>query len=293
MSPNLTGAMLMIASMVAFTINDTFVKLTDGAVPLSQLLFLRGLMTTVLMLVLAHFLGLLRFNFARRDWHLVIIRAVAEVFAAYFFLSALFNMPIGNLTAVLQALPLTLTLGSALFFGEAVGWRRWSAIAIGFVGVLLIVRPGADGFNIWSIFALLAVAAVTVRDLSTRRLSGDVPGMSVSIVTAGMLTVVAGLAATAQPWAPVSFQNMMLIVASSVSVLAGYYFSVQVMRVGDVSFVAPFRYTGLIAAMIAGFFVFREVPSVLTLIGAGIVMATGLFTFYRERQALRTRIAPQ
>lgn len=292
MSPNLTGALLMMASMVAFTINDTFIKLTAGEVPLFQLIFLRGILTSVMIAGLASSLGMLRFNFGARDWKIISVRATAELAASYFFLSALFNMPIGNLTAVLQVLPLTLTLGAALIFGERVGWRRMMAIAVGFVGVLLIIRPGAEGFTVWSIYALLAVLCVTVRDLATRRLSKEVPGLAVSLVTSTLIMSAAGLASLTEPWAAISSSNAMLIVASAVFILGGYFFSIQVMRVGDVAFVAPFRYTGLIVAMIIGVLVFDEIPSGLTVLGALIVVATGIFTFYRERQSLRTRAAP-
>ena len=286
MSPNLAGALLMTASMAAFTINDSLVKLTAGQVPLFQLIFLRGVLASLLIYVLARSVGRMHFRFSRRDWKLVVLRGAAEIAASYFFLSALFNMPIGNLTAILQALPLTVTLASALVFGETVGWRRLGAILIGFCGVMLIVRPGADGFTIWSIYALIAVLCVTVRDLATRRLSPDVPSLPVSLVSSLMVMVAAGLASLAEPWGAVSGANAGLITAAAVFILGGYFFSVQAMRTGDVSYVAPFRYTGLLWAMIAGLLLFGEWPDGLTLLGAGIVVATGLFTLYRERVTL-------
>lgn len=287
MSPNLIGAVLMVASMAAFTINDSLIKLTGGDVPLFQLIFLRGVMASMLMWGLARGLGSLHFRIARRDWGLIGLRGFSEIAASYFFLSALFNMPIGNLTAVLQALPLTVTLGSALAFREPVGWRRWVAILFGFGGVLLIIRPGAEGFTIWSIYALLAVLCVTVRDLSTRKLSPDVPGMTVSLVTSLFVTVAAGFASMGEPWQAVSTINIWFIIAAAAFILGGYYFSVQAMRSGEVAFVSPFRYTGLIWAMIAGMVVFDEWPDQLTILGATIVVSTGLFTLYRERVASR------
>ena len=203
--------------------------------------------------------------------------------AAYFFVTALFNLPLANVTAILQVLPLTVTLGSALFFKEAVGWRRMSAILIGFIGMLLIVRPGSDGFNLYSIYALMAVLSVTVRDLATRRLSSDVPSMTVTLSASLTVMIISGVASLATPWVGISALNGLMIVGASVFILGGYYFSVRVMRVGDVSFIAPFRYTGLVWALILGWFVFGDWPTNLTLLGAGIVVATGLFTLYRER----------
>jgi len=284
MSPNTIGALLMIASMACFTINDTLMKSTGGVVPLFQLLFLRGAITSVLILVLSRHLGRIDLRLPRRDWQVIGLRSLAEVAAAYFFLSALFSMPLANVTAILQVVPLSVTLASALVLREAVGWRRLSAIAVGFGGVLLIVRPGAEGFNIWSIYVLIAVLCVTLRDLSTRALSSAVPSMTVTLVTALSVMTAAGLASLSAPWVPVTADIGLLILGSAVFVLGGYFFSIQVMRAGDVSFIAPFRYTGLLWALVLGWVVFGDWPSTLTLIGASIVVATGVFTLYRERK---------
>jgi len=287
MSPNTTGALLMMVSMMAFVINDTFLKLTDGAIPLFQLIFVRGVLATVLIFLLARSLGTLRLSISRSDKGLIALRGLTEVVTAYFFLTALFNMPIGNLNAIMQVVPLTVTLGSALFYREAVGWRRLLAIGIGLGGVMLIVRPGVEGFNIWSLYALAAVLGVTVRDLITRRLSHQVAGMTVTLGTTVAVMLAAGLASLTEEWAPITRPAAFYICGSAVFVLVGYFASIQAMRTGEVSFIAPFRYTGLVIAMIIGFMVFDEVPRALTLLGASIVMATGLFTFYRERKLSR------
>ncbi len=277
----------MMGSMAAFTLNDTMTKTTDGAVPLFQLLFLRGLISISLILVLWGRLGPMHLRLNRRDWKLVAIRSAAEVGASYFFVTALFNMPLANLSAILQSLPLTVTLGAALIYREAVGWKRMSAILVGFIGVMLIVKPGTEGFNIWSVYALVAVFCVTIRDLSTRRLSKAVPSMTVTCAAVLSVTVFSGFAQLATPWSPVSGVHWTAIGGAAVFVLIGYYLSVQTMRVGDISFIAPFRYTGLIWALILGWFVFGDWPLPSTLIGAAIVAATGLFTLYRERKLSR------
>ncbi|KIN77920.1 DMT family transporter [Sulfitobacter mediterraneus] len=284
MSPNLVGALLMMASMACFVVSDAVLKLTGGAVPLFQLLFLRGLISCALILVTKGRLGALHFDIARRDWALIMIRAVTEAMIAYFFLTALFNMPLANLTAILQCVPLTVTLASAIFLREAVGWRRMVAIAVGFVGVLLIVKPGAEGFNVWSLYAVIAMLGVTFRDLITRKLSPSVPSMTVTLVTALTVLIAAGLASLTEPWVAVDPSVGLLIAASAVLVLGGYFFSIHVMRIGDVSFIAPFRYTGLVWALLLGFVFFGEWPGWMTLTGAGIVVGTGIFTLYRERK---------
>lgn len=277
----------MMASMAAFTFNDACIKLTGGAVPLFQLLFLRGVLTTLLVFGLARYLGTIHLGISRRDWSLIALRSGAEIAAAYFFLTALFNMPLANVTAILQVLPLTVTLGSALFFREAVGWRRMLAITAGFAGMLLIVRPGPDGFNVFALYALIAVVCVTMRDLSTRRLSPGVPSMTVTLSASLAITLFSGIASLSGDWVPVTMQQGGLIAGASVFILGGYLFSVLVMRVGDVSFVAPFRYSGLVWALLLGWFLFGDWPDSQTMLGAGIVVATGLFTLYRERAALR------
>ena len=283
MSANQIGALFMMASMACFVMNDAFMKVTDGAISLFQLLFLRGILTTALIIALALWLKSLHFNIARRDWKLIALRSASEMATAYFFITALFNMPLANVTATLQALPLTVTLGGALFFREAVGWRRMSAILIGFLGMLLIVRPGSEGFNIYGVYALLAVLGVTVRDLVTRQLSADVPSMTVTLAASLTVMTFSGIASTATPWVAISGPHALMVIGSSICIFGGYYFSVRVMRVGEISFIAPFRYTGLIWALILGWLVFGDWPTNLTLLGAGIVVATGVFTLYRER----------
>ncbi|MEP6065988.1 MAG: DMT family transporter [Paracoccaceae bacterium] len=287
MSNNVFGALLMMASMASFTFNDTFIKMTDGAVPLWQLLFLRGVLTTMLILGLGYVLRTIHFRMSRRDWRLIGMRCLSEIGAAYFFLSALFQMPLANAIAILQVLPLAVSLGAALFLGEGLGWRRMTAILIGFCGMLLIVRPGPDGFSIWSIYALLAVLCVTCRDLVTRQLSRDVPSLTVTLIAAISVTLFAGVASVPQGWAVLTPNLWSLIVGSSIFILGGYFFSVQVMRQGDISFIAPFRYTSLIFALALGWLIFDDWPDGITLIGAGIIVATGLFTLYRERNAAR------
>ncbi|MFC6639373.1 EamA family transporter [Sulfitobacter sp. JBTF-M27] len=284
MSINLAGALLMMASMACFTLNDTMLKLTAGAVPLFQLLFIRSTITFGLILATRGRLGALHFDIARKDWMIIAVRAGTEILLAYFFLTALFNMPLANLTAILQVVPLAVTLASAVVLRETVGWRRMLAIAVGFCGVLLIVKPGAEGFNVWSLYGVIAMLLVTVRDLVTRKLSPTVPSMTVTLVTAGAVAVAMGLASLGVTWVAIDLLTAALIVGSAVFIMGGYFFSIQVMRSGDVSFTAPFRYTGLIWALLAGWFVFGEWPGVMTLIGAAIVVATGTFSFYRERQ---------
>ncbi|WP_193555866.1 DMT family transporter [Marimonas lutisalis] len=288
---NLKGAGLMVVSMAAFTFNDVCMKALAGDVPLFQAIFLRGVLTSLLIWIVGRQMGAIRFSLPRRDWGLVALRSLAEIGATFFFLTALFHMPIANVTAILQALPLTVALAAALFLGEPLGWRRLVAIAVGFGGVMLIVRPGAEGFSVYSLYALAAVCFVTLRDLTARRLSAAVPSITVALVTAVVIATAAGVASGVQGWVALEPWHMGLIVLAAGFILGGYLASVATMRVGEIGFVAPFRYTGLIWALVLGFVVFGDWPAPLTLAGAGIVVAMGLFTLYRERQLRRRRSA--
>lgn len=283
MTPNTRGALLMMGSMAAFTLNDTCIKLALGQLPLLQILTIRGGLTLVLLYLLARRLGSLRSDLSAQDWGLVALRAACETGATYFFITALAQMPLANVTAVIQMLPLTVTLGAALFLRESVGWRRYLAIALGFCGMLLIVRPGPEGFSTASIYALVAVAFVTVRDLSTRRMSARVPSMTVTLASALSVFVFAAAMSTGTNWEPLTPALVGLLGAASVFIMGGYLCAVTVMRVGEIGFIAPFRYTSLLWALVLGFLVFDHWPDGLTLLGAAVVVAAGLFTLYRER----------
>lgn len=284
LSDNARGALLMTMSMAFFTVNDSCMKGLGGEMPLFQVILFRGILVSLILVPLALRLGGLELRLGCRNWVLVGIRSIGEVGAAYFFISALFYMPLANANAVLQALPLTVTLAGALFLREPVGWRRLAAILVGFVGVLLIVRPGAEGFNIYSSYALISVACVTLRDLATRRLGAEVPSLTIATVGGLGVTLFGAIGTVGIDWAPITPRNALLLVGAAVFVIGGYLTSVVVMRTGDIGFVAPFRYTGLLWALILGFVLFGDWPQPLTLAGGAIVVGSGLFTLSRQRR---------
>lgn len=292
LTDNTRGALLMMASMAGFTLNDTFMKALSDQMPLFQLIFLRGIVTTLAIGVMAWYVGALHLRIPAKDRVLITLRMLAEVGSAYFFLTALYNMPLANVSAIMQSLPLVVTLAAAMFFGEPLGWRRMTAILVGLCGVLLIVRPGTDGFTIFSVYALIAVGFVTLRDLLTRRVSGATHSMMVTFTTSFGLMLAFGMASLTVEWVPMDLYRSTMTLGAAVMVVFGYVFSVMVMRIGQISFVAPFRYTGLIWALVLGWLVFGDWPTPLTLLGAGIVVGSGVFTLYREGQ-LNRRIAAE
>lgn len=289
LSDNLRGAALMTAAMVAFTCNDAFMKAATATLPVFEAIVLRGILTTLALAVLAWRMGALSLSVPPGDRFWVALRVLGEVSSTYTFLFALKHMQIANLSAILQFLPLAVTLTAALLLGEKIGWRRLSAILVGFVGVMLIVRPGTDGFDRWSALGLLSVAGVVVRDLSTRRISREVPSLTVAFLAALSVTLGAALALPFTEVAPMSVQNALQIVGASAFIIIGYLTVVMSMRVGEVSIVAPFRYTSLVAAILLGWLFFGQWPDRLTMIGAAIVVATGIYTFYRERKLSQAR----
>ena len=282
----------MALSMLAFVLNDGLMKAVFDSMSIYQAIFLRGLITVPLIVLLAWHKGELIVSIAPRNRLLLTLRVTAEVGATVGFLTALKHMPLANVTAILQVLPLTVTMAAALFLGEKVGWRRWLAIAIGLAGVMIIIRPGMEGFSVYSIWALVAVGCVTIREIATRKLSANLPSLPVALATA---IAISGLGAVMQPaveWAPVSASAWSLIGGASLAIIGGYLFSVMTIRIGDIGFVAPFRYTAMVWALILGLLMFGEIPDMPMMTGTVIIILTGLYSLHREWSVRRTAQEP-
>jgi drug/metabolite transporter (DMT)-like permease len=292
-SDNLRGSIYMTLAMAAFTVNDTCMKSVTVEMPLYQALVLRGTLTMIALVLIAQRMGGLKLRLSRPDMRRIGYRSIGEVGGTAAFLTALKHMPLANLSAIMQVLPLAVTLVAALFLREKVGWRRLSAILIGFLGVLLIVRPGSAGFDIWSLVGLAAVAFVVLRDLITRQLSPSVPSVTVAFYAAVSVTILGLAGVPVTGWVPITLNIAILIAGASAFLIVGYLAVVMAMRVGEVSTVAPFRYTALIFAILLGWLAFRQLPDVWTLSGACIVIVTGVYTFYRERQLGQRLATPE
>lgn len=289
LSDNLRGILLMCASMAAFTINDTFMKSVTQTLPLFQTIGLRGMIAVIGLTLLALATGAFRFRPNRRDGWLILLRSLADVAATILFLEALLRMPLANLSAILQALPLLITLAAALVYGDKIGWRRMTAILVGLIGVLIIIRPGTEGFDRWSLLGLASVACVVVRDLAVRPLQGQIPSTLVALGAAVAVTLMGWIGTVFQGWDPVAPAEAGKVLGAGLFLIVGYLTSVAAMRHGDIGLVAPFRYTSLLWAIVLGLVVFGDLPDVWTLVGATIVVGAGLFTLWRERQLRRHR----
>jgi drug/metabolite transporter (DMT)-like permease len=283
LSDNAQGAIFMMISGLAFVLNDTLMKLVSAEMSLFQAVFLRGVVTTALLALVALHRHEMFPQIDPADRRLMALRMVGEIGGTICFLTALFNMPIANATAILQSMPLAVTLSAALFLGETVGWRRYLAITIGFIGVMVIIQPGSDGFSAYSLWAVGAVCFMVVRDLTTRRLTRGIPSIFVALTTAVGITVVGGLVTATQPWRAVSGHALGLLSGAAACLVFGYLFIVMAMRSGEIGFVSPFRYTVLLWAILLGAVVFGDMPNAMMLAGSTIVVVTGVYTFYRER----------
>jgi len=285
---HLRGPLFMSLAMAGFVINDTMVKTLSENLAMGQIIILRGLVASLFIITLAWSRNALA-PLSTLANPLVLVRTLSEVLATLSFLTALANIPLANATAILQALPLATTMGAALFLGEPVGWRRWSAIMAGFIGVLIIIRPGLEGFTVYSLSALATVFFAAMRDIATRRIGTRVPSLFLTAITAPAVTL-SGIFMIGPfgGWQPVNVTQGATILAAALFLLVGYQGIIMAMRAGDVATTAPFRYSGLVFAMFLGYAVFGDVPDPLMIIGSLIIVGSGLYAFHRE-QARRRR----
>ncbi|WOH78958.1 DMT family transporter [Bradyrhizobium sp. BEA-2-5] len=281
----------MAAAMASFTVNDTITKAVSAELNIGEILLVRGLVAMVLVAALAWYHDALRSFSVLLIWP-VGLRVLGEIGGTLTYLSAIAQIPLANASAIFQALPLVITLGAALVFGEPVGWRRWLAIAAGFIGVLVIVRPGAEGFSQAALLALASVGFCAVRDLATRRIPKHLPTVFITLLTT--VTVTTAGAVVLVPlggWRAPSGNALGLLTLAAVLILIGYQCIIVSLRTGDISAVAPFRYTALPWAMLTGYLAFGHKPDGPMLAGAAIIVASGLYAFYRERKRDKLRPA--
>jgi drug/metabolite transporter (DMT)-like permease len=285
---NLRGILAISAANLLFLINDTLIKLASPVMPLGEILFFRGLFATALLVPIVIAADVVKY--VPLLWNASLLwRTISEVFAAILFILALFNIPIANINAILQVVPLMVTAGAALFLGEKVGWRRWAAIMVGFLGVMVVIRPGLEGFDAWSLVALGSMLFITIRDLTTRTMPRGIPALLVALVTAVAVALtgpVYGLVAN-ETWAAPSGQSLLLVGGAAVFLIGGYLFAVDFMRHGDIAVVAPFRYVVILWAIIVGYLVWGEIPDAPMVIGTGLIIASGIYTIHRERRIAR------
>lgn len=278
----------MVASMALFAVEDMFLKLAAADLPVGMVIFAAGAFGAPIFMLMARAEGGRTLN--RAALHpAVLARNAGEMVATFAYINALAVVPLSTVSAVLQALPLAVTLGAAVILRESVGWRRWSAIAVGFAGVLVVIRPGFDGFRPEALWVLVTVAGLALRDLATRAIPRDCTSAQVSawgllsVTLLGAVMMVQG--GVMRPDALQAATLLGAVVFGSV----GYWLVVSASRTGEVAVVAPFRYTRLVFAIAIGWAVFAETPDMPMLIGASMIIGSGLYALARERARKRAR----
>ncbi len=278
----------MLLAMGAFALADTLVKLGSAVMSPAQILLLMlggGLVLFALMAAVQRESLIDR----RAFMPILLLRYLAEIFGMAGLVLALAYVPLSTFGAVTQATPILVAVGAVLILDEKISWRRWTSIAVGFIGVLIIVQPGTEGFDLSILWAVLAMVALSVRDLTTRMIPPDIASISLAIYT--MLATIP----FALCWVLISGDSLIpdqtnwWLVVPMVSLGAvGYLLLIASMRMADVSVVTPFRYSRIIYLLVLGVIVFGERPSALTLFGAALVIGSGVYMMIREQRVQRS-----
>ena len=288
LSPNSRGIFAMLGAMAAFSVGDAMMKLSTGHLPAGQSIFIRGVIGATLIWAVAWRTGALAQLRTLSNPYLP-WRTLGDTGGSFCYIGALAHMPLADAAAIMQTNPLAVTAAAALFLNERVGWRRWTATGIGFLGALLIIQPGTQTFTWASVLVILSVLSCTMRDVATRGLAG-LPTVLIA-ATAATTTMILSLGfVTFERWQmPVMGDGLRLGVAA-VCMLVGQVLVVISIRAGDVSAVVPFRYSAMLWTLLLSAVVWRYVPNATTLAGIVIVSGAGLYTFFRE-QTLRRQAA--
>ena len=279
---NRRGILTMTGAMVFFVVNDALVKWVSTDLSTPQLIFVRGVMTTALLLALAAWMGQLRL-WRSALTRSVPTRALIDSLASFTYLTAVFHMPLGNATAINLAGPLFLTMLAVFFLHERVSLGRWALILLGFAGVLLVVQPRAGEFNSYAWLCLLAAMLHAGRDFLTRLVPAQVPSLLITLSTAMMVTLLAGVWSMFEPWRAMSTTHIGQLFAAAMCLAAGYHLLTLSMRWGDMSVIGPFRYSGLLMALLLGYLMWGDVPNGLAWCGIALVVAAGLGLLQAER----------
>lgn len=277
----------MMMSMACFAVEDTFVKLLSARLPATQILFSIGFGGALITLVLAIVLNVNLADKILLNKH-VISRTIADLFGALSFTSAMVLIPMSLLASILQATPLFVTLGAAILLGEKVGWRRWSAIFIGFLGVIIILQPGYGSFQLASLLGLAAVLCLALRDVVTRDMATEIPTLTVTFYACIAMGSAGFIAYPffGPPIMPTTYETIILICAAIIG-LTGYFLLVLATREGDVSVIAPFRYSRLLFSLGLASLILGEELTLPILLGGLLVVSSGIYTFGRERRLVK------
>jgi drug/metabolite transporter (DMT)-like permease len=279
---NRRGILAISLGMASFVANDTIVKYVSQGLPASQLIVLRGVMACVLLFVIAHAMGATR-RLADLLDRRVMIRAGLDSLGTITYLVSLFHIPLANATAINMATPLVVTVLAVLAFREQVQAARWLAIGVGFTGVLLVVQPRGAEFSGYALLCLVGTLFQAARDFATRTIARAIPSVLVTLSTAVAVTLFAAVWSVFQAWVPVRPAQVGLLAAASVFLSGGYFLVTVAMRAGEMSLIAPFRYTGLVFAVALGYAVWGHVPDAWSWSGIALLLGAGLWLMRAPR----------
>lgn len=285
---NRRGIAALVVGMAAFTVNDALVKFVARHYPVGEIIFARGVMAVALIgtvLVARGYLTMVRVAAGGA----VLLRSVFDALASGLFIAALVHMPIAELSAVALASPLLLTAMAVVLHREPVDARRWAAIALGFAGTLLVVKPTPATFDAWALVGLAAAFGSAARDLTTRRIDPGTPTMVISFAGAIAVTLAGLMFAVAEDWRAIAAGDLALLAVAAGFLGVGTYLLVLAFRGVDLSAVAPFRYMLLLWAAIAGYVGFGEIPDRWAMAGATLIVASGLYVLHRDAARRRER----
>ncbi len=288
---NRPGAVFMVLSMAGFAVEDSLLKIAAVSLPPGQVLITFGVLGTMTFAALALMAGeapLTRAMLGRP----MILRSLSEVTGRLFYMLAIALTPLSTASAILQATPLVVMVGAAVLFGESIGPRRWLAVALGFGGVLLILRPGTEGFGALSLLAIMAMLGFAGRDLATRAAPVSLSFRQLGVVGFSML-IVAGLIVLpfGGPMAAPDGATWAGLLAAAAAGVCAYTFLTMAMLTVEVGAVTPFSYTRLIFAMVAGVAIFGETPDRWTIIGSAVIILAGIAALRLSRQPVRAQAA--
>lgn len=283
-SGNLRGIIYMIIGMACFTFGDMFVKLASQELPAGQVMIALGLGCVIIFAIMLKRTSEAMWNpaFFERP---VLLRNAGEIVGSYGMFMALIHSPLSTVTAITQTLPLLLTLAAALFLGEKVGKHRIWAVIVGFIGSLIVIRPGMNGFDQYALLTLVAVCGMAMRDIGARLTRRSISSLLLSFYS-GLTLMLFGIFLLAlsggakMPTVTTSLYLLGLVGAAAL----GLMMVTQAVRVGELSVVSPFRYVRLLFAVTLGIFVLDEVIDKYTIIGSIITILAGLYIWLRERK---------
>lgn len=288
MAPNLRGAVFMVLSMAGFAVEDALIKAAARVVPVGEVILCMAVAGVAFFGVMALRAGQPPVPRAALSGTMA-LRSGFEVAGRLFYALAIALTPLTATSAILQASPLVVVLGAAVLFSEPVSRARWAAVVVGFIGVLIILRPGVEGFSMLSLLAVAGMLGFSGRDLATRAAPPALSNAQLGVAGFAMLGIAGAIILAVSGGAALpDLRTAGLIAGAAVFGIAGYGALTVAMRTGAVSAVTPFRYTRLVFAMILGVLVFGERPDGLTLLGSALVVGCGLLALAGGRAPRKT-----